>query len=79
MSAEHTAHAAHADESQQIDHIHLPDPSIWPIVIALGSTILLAGVVLGLVVLFLGLVMLGAGVIGWVYEDIQIEQRSEGH
>ena len=79
MTSEHTTHADHTTGAGHADHIHLPDPSIWPIVIAFGSTVLLAGVVLGLVVLLLGLIILGVGVVGWVYEDIEIERRSEQH
>jgi hypothetical protein len=78
---EHTTHATQSAESAHAehDHIHLPDPSIWPFVIALGSAVLLAGIVLGFVVLVPGLLILGIGVGGWVYEDIELERRSEHH
>jgi hypothetical protein len=58
---------------------HLPDPSIWPIVIAFGISILVVGIILGLGVMLLGLLIFVGGVAGWIYQDIQIAKRGEHH
>lgn len=58
---------------------HLPDPSIWPIVIAFGTSILLVGIIIGLGVMILGLLIFVFGVAGWIYQDIQIARRGEHH
>lgn len=61
------------------EHIHMPDPSIWPFVISLGSAVLLAGLTLSLPLLVVGLLILLTGVGGWIYEDIDLERGSDQH
>jgi hypothetical protein len=46
--------------------IHLPPPSIWPPVLALGIAFLLTGLVLNLVLLTLGVVISVAATALWV-------------
>jgi hypothetical protein len=67
---------AAADEEGEA--IHLPDPSIWPLVIATGVTILLAGIPLHLIIIVTGLAVLVFGIGGWLYQDIQVAKR-DGH
>jgi hypothetical protein len=46
--------------------IHLPPPSIWPLVLALGIALVLTGLILNLVVVIAGIVLaLGATAL-WV-------------
>jgi hypothetical protein len=48
------------------DDIHLPPPSIWPPVLALGIAFLLTGLVLNLVLLIVGVVIAVAATALWV-------------
>lgn len=58
----------HAGESHA--H-HLPDPSIFPLILSIGMTFLAVGLVLGLIVFIAGLVIFAIGLGGWLYEDTQ--------
>lgn len=70
--------AAHIADSESTDfHVHLPDPSIWPIVIALGIAVLVNGIVLGLPVLVLGLLLIAFGIGGWIRQDILVSLREQ--
>jgi hypothetical protein len=53
---QHTGHEA----------IHLPPPSIWPVVLAVGIALLLLGLVLNLVLLIVGALITAASVALWV-------------
>ena len=53
------------------EHIHLPSPSWAPIVMALGLTGVAFGVVLGLLILIPGVLVMLAGLVLWIYEDIK--------
>ncbi|HEY0493481.1 MAG TPA: cytochrome c oxidase subunit 4 [Candidatus Dormibacteraeota bacterium] len=53
------SHAAH-------ELIHLPPPSIWPVVLAVGISVLLLGLVLNLVLMVIGLVITAASLALWV-------------
>jgi hypothetical protein len=48
------------------DAIHLPPPSIWPPVLAVGIAFLLTGLVLNLVLLIVGVVISVAATALWV-------------
>jgi len=54
---------SHADAHEAI---HLPPPSIWPAVLALGIALLLTGLVLNPIVLFVGVVMALSATALWV-------------
>jgi hypothetical protein len=46
--------------------IHLPPPSIWPVVVAIGIAALLTGLILNLVIVIAGAVLVVAGVALWI-------------
>jgi hypothetical protein len=48
--------------------IHLPPPSIWPLVVAGGISLLTAGVAVGPVVGVVGAALLVIGLGGWIQE-----------
>jgi len=57
---EHEAHAnAHGA-------FHLPPPSIWPAVLALGIALLLIGLILNLVVVIVGAILVVGSIALWV-------------
>ncbi len=47
---------------------HLPNPSFWPIIAALGITLTLAGLAVTLVGTGLGLVIFALAMTGWIVE-----------
>jgi hypothetical protein len=60
------AEPEHASHAESHEAIHLPPPSIWPAVLALGIALLLTGLILNPVVLILGVVISLAATALWV-------------
>jgi hypothetical protein len=58
-------------------HLHLPAPTAWPIVLALGFTLLVAGMVTDFGVSLLGAVLMIAGCVGWFRQVLPVEQHEE--
>ena len=48
------------------EEIHLPDPSYLPVIVAAGTTLLLVGVVINLVLAGLGLAITIVAIVRWV-------------
>lgn len=46
--------------------IHLPPPSIWPVVLALGIAILLTGLIINPVVVIVGAILTALAIALWV-------------
>jgi cytochrome c oxidase subunit 1 len=55
-------------EQAEAPHIHVPDPSYWPIIIAFGIAVIAVGVIFNFLVVPVGIVILLAGIAGWVRE-----------
>jgi hypothetical protein len=75
--------AVEAAESDDLPGIHLPGPSIYPLVLALGLSIALLGLVAGpvelrIMVTLLGLVYLLAGAFGWVVQNHRVGLTLDG-
>ena len=49
-------------------HVHLPTPSIWPIALAAGITLLAFGVVTSIVFVLSGVALMAISLGGWVQE-----------
>ena len=71
-------------ESQNTEHehgehhedvIHLPAPTQWPIVMAFGTTLILAGIVTSVYLSILGVVLALLGTIGWFRDVLPHEQH----
>src|ERR1700740_1259997 len=56
--------------------IHLPAPTAWPIVLAFGVTLLLAGLVTNSAVSLLGAILAVAGFVGW-FPDVLPQEQEE--
>src|SRR5271156_1350156 len=56
--------------------IHLPAPTAWPIVLAFGITLLLAGLVTTSAVSLLGAILAVAGFVGW-FRDVLPQEQEE--
>ena len=52
--------------AEQHEAFHLPPPSIWPPVLAVGIALLLIGIVLNLVIAIIGAVVSVAAIAFWV-------------
>lgn len=61
MSAQESEHQPGSHEG-----IHLPPPSIWPVVLAVGIAVLLLGLVLNLALLIVGVIVFVASLALWV-------------
>src|ERR1700743_3823052 len=57
---EHSAAGGRAENA-----IHLPAPTHWPLIMAVGLTLLFAGLVTHVMISALGVVMAVAGAVGW--------------
>ena len=65
--------------------VHMPAPTPWPIVLALGSSLLFAGLVTSSAVSVLGGLLMIAGIVGWfrdvlpheAHEAVQVEIRAQ--
>jgi hypothetical protein len=57
------------------DVVHLPSPTIWPMVLALGISLILAGMVTHLVVGLLGMLLTVMSSIGWFGQVFPREQH----
>lgn len=58
---------AHDDHGHH-DEIHLPNPSYWPLVVALGIVFLFAGFIFTYAMSFVGAVIMIVGIWGWALE-----------
>jgi hypothetical protein len=56
----------HSPHEEEHAGFHLPPPSIWPAVLALGIALLLTGLILNLVVVIVGAVITVLAVALWV-------------
>src|SRR5581483_9736101 len=70
--AKYGMHSEHADNPNKVDlsgggtaHVHLPNPSFWPLITAFGLAVFAIGVIFGpetgWIVAPLGIVVLGVG------------------
>jgi hypothetical protein len=59
--------------------VHLPSPSVYPIVLAMGMALIGFGVMFPAELLGAGLVLLVVGTLGWVWEDVVSFGASDEH
>lgn len=60
----------HTDEHAVI---HMPNPSYWPLVLAIGLTLLLIGIVVSWYVAGFGFVIFMIALLGWLREPTGLE------
>ena len=58
-------------------YLALPAPTAWPIVLAFGVTLLMAGLITSLSVLILGAILVVAGCVGWFLDVFPHEKHVE--
>jgi hypothetical protein len=68
------------EQRVQVDRnkvIAVPAPTAWPMIMALGLTLSLAGIVTTVSVSVVGMILFVAGAVGWFRELFPVEQRVE--
>ena len=50
------------------EHIHLPEPSVWPLTVGAGTSLMALGVATSLALSAMGLVLVAWGLFGWIQE-----------
>lgn len=65
---------ATAADDPPADPIHLPDPSVWPVVLAGGISLICAGIAVGRIVGLVGAALFAIGLAGWI-QEMRHEQR----
>ena len=69
-----------ADIAQTGDaHPHLPSPSYWPIIAAMGLPLIAFGLITNLGISIVGAVLLGAGIFSWGFEPPDDPDASHDH
>lgn len=68
-------HGAMDDHTQPTGTIQLPAPTAWPMVFALGISLMLAGMVTHWVISLLGLVMVVPAIVGWFFQVLPHEHH----
>ena len=64
-------------EKAHEEKLHLPAPTVWPMVLALGITLCIAGLVTSLTVSVLGLILTAMGMVGWFRNVLPHERHEE--
>jgi cytochrome c oxidase subunit I len=57
--------------------IHLPSPSYWPIVLAIGITLIAGGVIWGIAISIIGIIVLLISIAGWALENRAVDQEHD--
>ena len=55
-----------AEHPEAHEAIHLPPPSIWPVVLAVGIALLLTGLIINLVMVIIGAVITVLSIAFWI-------------
>src|SRR6267154_6260653 len=74
IGATHDQGSMH-DHSQPTGTIQLPAPTAWPMVLALGISLMLAGMVTHWAISLLGLVMVVPAIVGWFFAVLPQEHH----
>jgi len=59
---------SHGDHAHRLDSIVLPTPTAWPMVLAMGLTLLVSGMVTHWIISLLGLIFTLSSIVGWFRE-----------
>jgi cytochrome c oxidase subunit 1 len=53
------------------EHVHMPGPSYWPLIMALGLLVITVGALIGLSVVIPGVLLTFIGLYGWAFEPVE--------
>jgi cytochrome c oxidase subunit I len=69
-----TAEEVFAEEAKRHEHIHMPSPSYWPMVVAFGLPVFALGLIFNYVISVVGALILVAGIYGWALEPATADE-----
>ncbi len=69
----------HEHKTAEELHIHMPAPSLSPIILAAGITIAAFGIAFGTLVIILGAIITLVGLGTWIYDDIRNASAEQSH
>ncbi len=72
-----TAEEVLAAEKARHEHIHLPSPSYWPIVVAFGMPLIAAGLIYNHLIAVVGALITLAGMYGWALEPSVADEPAD--
>ncbi len=71
--AEHESESIQSSSVPHASAVHLPAPTVWPMVLALGIALICTGMVTHWVIALLGLLLIAPAVVGWFREVLPSE------
>ncbi len=80
MEKEHTTEHAHHGHDAHGEHIHMPPPSLSPIVLALGISLLgfsIAPTIFRVPFIVLGVLLTAYGLYTWIYDEVRNAAATE--
>jgi cytochrome c oxidase subunit I len=72
-----TAEEVFAEEAKRHEHIHMPSPSYWPMVVAFGLPVFGIGLIFNYVISVVGGLILIAGIYGWALEPATADDEGD--
>lgn len=66
------------NEQSRADAIELPAPTVWPMVLALGVSLIIGGMVTSVAISLLGLLLTGVAGVGWFRQVLPVASRIRG-
>src|SRR5215469_18614037 len=72
-----SSHASMETQGGSAKHVVMPAPTAWPITLAFGFTLLVAGLITSVSILILGAILLIAGCVGWFLDVFPHEKHIE--
>lgn len=66
---------SHSESRPRYDSVELPAPTAWPMVLALGISLIIAGMVTNAAISWLGLLLTVFGGVGWFLQVLPVEQH----
>jgi hypothetical protein len=67
---DHNGHMGDHEGDSEEEHIHLPAPSLWPLVLAAGLTVFALGLVTHWIFVPVGLFLFALGMARWVQQPL---------
>lgn len=70
------SHSEAAHTGGAPDHVHLPKPTVWPVLLAVGVTLIAGGLISSDIVSIVGAVLVIAACVGWFRQVLPHERHS---
>lgn len=70
MAATREATVQHGEGTVRPEDIHMPPPSFWPILLALGFSMIVGGLAVSLALVLVGVIITLTSAVGWCIEPV---------